>query len=110
VPPSASPTDGTVASAQTGTMSAAGTAAVTGTTVLASGLSHAARVAAYPRNGQSPDQQARDQYECYRFGVAQTGYDPMVSTNSVVAAGRPGEADFQRAQAACFEGRGYTVR
>jgi hypothetical protein len=63
---------------------------------------------ASPHNGQTPDQQARDQYDCYRFGVAQTGFDPM--TSGTPAAGKPGQADFDRARAACFEGRGYTVR
>jgi hypothetical protein len=66
------------------------------------------RFTALPRNGQSLDQQARDQYDCYRFGVAQTGFDPM--SGRAPAAGKPGQADFDRARAACFEGRGYNVR
>jgi hypothetical protein len=65
------------------------------------------KFSASPHNGQTLDQQARDQYDCYRFGVAQTGFDPMTSTP---AAGKPSQADFDRARAACFEGRGYTVR
>jgi hypothetical protein len=66
------------------------------------------KFSASPHNGQTPDQQARDQYDCYRFGVAQTGFDPM--TSGTPAAGKPSQADFDRARAACFEGRGYTVR
>jgi hypothetical protein len=31
-------------------------------------------------------------------------------SGAVPAAGKPGQADFDRARAACFEGRGYTVR
>jgi hypothetical protein len=30
----------------------------------------------YPANGQSPEQQARDRYECYQWAVKQTGFDP----------------------------------
>jgi hypothetical protein len=60
-----------------------------------------------PRNGQTPDQQARDRYECYRFAVAQSGFDPIRS-----AGGTNGElqSNYERAQAACFDARGYTVR
>jgi len=62
------------------------------------------KVFVYPRNGQTADQQARDRYECYRFAVAQSGVDPMHST------GVAQQSDYDRAQAACLEGRGYTVR
>jgi len=31
---------------------------------------------AYPQNGQSPDQQERDRYECNIWAVKQTGFDP----------------------------------
>jgi hypothetical protein len=65
------------------------------------------RFTAYPRNGQSPDQQARDQYDCYRFAVTETGFDPM--SGAVPATGKPGQAEFDRARAACFEGRGYSL-
>lgn len=30
----------------------------------------------YPKHGQSKQQQDRDRYECYRWAVKQTGYDP----------------------------------
>jgi hypothetical protein len=30
----------------------------------------------YPTKGQSQDQQERDRYECYRWAVKQTGFDP----------------------------------
>lgn len=30
----------------------------------------------YPAAGQSPEQQDRDRYECYRWAVQQTGFDP----------------------------------
>jgi hypothetical protein len=57
---------------------------------------------ALPRNGQSSSQQARDQYDCYQFGVTQSGFDPMKNSGG-------GQMDFDRARAACFEARGYTV-
>jgi hypothetical protein len=31
---------------------------------------------AYPQNGQGPDQQERDRYECNIWAVKQTGFDP----------------------------------
>lgn len=67
---------------------------------------HSGRTTAYPRNGQSSDQQARDHYECYQFGVAQSGYDPMRSSG----AASNGLAEFQRAQSACFQARGYSLQ
>jgi len=30
----------------------------------------------YPMQGQSPERQDRDRYECYRWAVKQTGFDP----------------------------------
>jgi hypothetical protein len=34
------------------------------------------RVIFYPTQGQSAEQQDRDRYECYRWAVQQTGFDP----------------------------------
>jgi hypothetical protein len=62
----------------------------------------------YPKNGQSPDQQARDRYECYRFGVTQSGFDPMHPPGA--GPGASGQADFERAQVVCLDARGYAVR
>ena len=31
---------------------------------------------AYPKQGQSAEQQSRDDYDCYRWAGQQTGYDP----------------------------------
>jgi Glycine zipper len=30
----------------------------------------------YPNKGQSPEQQSRDRYDCHRWAVQQTGFDP----------------------------------
>jgi hypothetical protein len=69
------------------------------------------KVFVYPRNGQSADQQAHDRYECYRFAVTQSGFDPMRSSGAAPQASRAEpQSDYDRAQAACLEGRGYTIR
>ena len=60
---------------------------------------------AYPKNGQTADQQSKDKYECHKWAVGQTGYDPTTGA-AAPAAKRP---DYMRAQAACLEGRGYSV-
>jgi hypothetical protein len=65
----------------------------------------------YPRNGQSPDQQAKDRYECHRWAADQTGFDPTRGTGGVApeqAGAR--RAEYLRAMNACLDGRGYTVR
>jgi len=50
-------------------------------------------VYAYPQNGQSPDQQSRDRYECSLWAVHQTGFDPSApnvpAQYRVVASGPP---------------------
>lgn len=65
----------------------------------------------YPRQGQSEQQQATDRYECHRWAVSQTGFDPSLSPGGAPAG--PGDqkrADYHRALSACLEGRGYTVK
>lgn len=125
----------------------------------------------YPKQGQSPDQQSRDRYECHTWAVQQSGFDPSnpqaaASGNSRssmaketlrggargAAAGaaigaiagdagkgaaigatagglgrrfkekdrqnnqssagtsNPGQQAYQRAMAACLDGRGYSVK
>lgn len=51
----------------------------------------------YPRNGQSAEQMETDRQDCNRWAMTQ----PNAQSNASV---------FQRAIAACMEGRGYTVR
>jgi outer membrane lipoprotein SlyB len=34
----------------------------------------------YPKAGQTTEQQSRDHYECYNWGVQQTGFDPSQSS------------------------------
>ena len=61
----------------------------------------------YPRLGQSEQQQATDRYECHRWAVSQTGYDPTLSPGAPPTSKY---ADYQRAMTACLDGRGYTVK
>jgi hypothetical protein len=67
------------------------------------------KVFLYPKNGQSSDQQAHDRYDCYRFAVAQSGFDPMRAGSAPAPAGEM-QSDYERAQSACFEARGYASR
>jgi hypothetical protein len=69
------------------------------------------RLFVYPREGQSAEQQASDEYECHSWAVAQTGYDPTgVATGQTSTVSTTRRDDYQRASSACLEGRGYTVR
>jgi hypothetical protein len=60
-----------------------------------------------PRNGQSQEQLAKDRYECYQFAVKQSGYDPIHSGGAAL---QQQQYDYDRAQAGCFDARGYSVR
>jgi hypothetical protein len=65
----------------------------------------------YPRQGQSEQKQADDRYECHRFAVSQTGFDPTkmpadLNTDQIAQK----RSDYQRASSACLDGRGYTVK
>ena len=66
----------------------------------------------YPRLGQSEKQQADDRYECHRWAVSQTGFDPIQQQPGGMPEGQKAEkrADYQRALSACLDGRGYTVK
>ena len=62
-------------------------------------------IVAYPRNGQTDQQTSNDKFECHKWSVAQTGFDPTRSINLQGTA-----ADYRRAMGACMDARGYTVR
>jgi hypothetical protein len=67
---------------------------------------------AYPKNGQSDAQQATDKTECHTWATAQSGFDPTHNVPAQGAASGPAvkRSDYMRAEAACFEGRGYSVK
>ncbi len=56
--------------------------------------------------GQGPDQQGRDRYECHRWAVGESGFDPAGATYAPAAEVANG---YRRAMAACLSGRGYSV-
>ncbi len=69
------------------------------------------RLFIYPRKGQSEKKQSDDRYECHRWAVDQTLYDPTQPPESVPASQLyQKRADYQRAISACLDARGYTVK
>jgi len=79
------------------------------------------RLFAYPKNGQTAEQQSKDRIECEQWAAAQIGFDPTRPVTA--AASSPGAAalptgiaspavrqDYLRAQSACLGGRGYSVQ
>ena len=68
----------------------------------------ASGIIAYPKNGQSDQQLATDKYECHTWAKGQTGFDPTSQSSS--GASPNVRSAYNRAIAACLEGRGYTVR
>jgi hypothetical protein len=67
------------------------------------------RLYVYPRQAQSAEVQATDEYECHLWAMSQSGFDPVpIATGQNTEVTR--RADYVRAQTACLEGRGYTVR
>jgi hypothetical protein len=69
------------------------------------------RLFVYPKNGQTEQQQAKDESQCSSWAGSQTGYTPATGT----AANENGSAalakgqDYLRAYGACLEARGYTI-
>ena len=63
-------------------------------------------VAAYPAQGQSPQQIAQDQYECRRWAVEQSRFDPASAT---YAPSPEVVSVYRQSLANCFASRGYTV-
>ncbi len=61
----------------------------------------------YPKTGQSAEQQSQDRFECHRWAVERSGYDPTSAAPQPTADNRH---EYLRAESACLEGRGYTVR
>jgi hypothetical protein len=70
-----------------------------------SGSGGSAEIYAYPKSGQSDEQQATDRYECHKWAAAQSGFDP---TRGSQPSGNV--ADYRRAMTACLDGRGYSAK
>jgi Family of unknown function (DUF6515) len=117
VSPAANPTvNGAVPAAMTAASVTAVAAGASAAAPAASVLStqtapRGVKVVATPKNGQTADVQARDHYDCYKAAVAHSGFDPMhLSGNSASAQVAEQQSDYERTQAACFEGRGYSIQ
>jgi hypothetical protein len=68
-------------------------------------------VFAYPNKGQSEEQQSTDRYECHRWAVDKTGFDPTRPSGNVGGTEiTTKRVDYRRAESACLEARGYTVK
>lgn len=68
-------------------------------------------VFAYPKAGQNEEQQNTDRYECHRWAVDKTGFDPAQrSGNAGGTEITTKRVDYRRAESACLEARGYTVK
>jgi hypothetical protein len=69
------------------------------------------RIFVYPRKDQSKELQEKDRYECHRWCVSQTGYDPTQPNSGMRQAQlNQMRADYKRAMSACLDGRGYTMK
>ena len=76
-----------------------------------SSSSSSSQIFIYPRQGQSEQKQAADRYECHRWAVSQTSFDPTQPPAGVPESQmKQKRADYQRAMGACLDGRGYTVK
>jgi hypothetical protein len=70
-----------------------------------------ADVYVYPMQNQTPEQQSKDRYECYRWAANQTGFDPTKVEGGVSLSTSGGKAEaYRRAETACLTGRGYSVK
>jgi hypothetical protein len=65
----------------------------------------------YPKNGQTKEQQAADDYECHNWAKGQSGFDPT-QANGGAAPGTMARArsGYDRAKSACVQARGYEVK
>jgi hypothetical protein len=67
-------------------------------------LAASAGVFAYPAKGQKPDQQAKDEAECYNWAKQQSGYDPMSPPPAPAPAQQPAQSTAPAADAARARG------
>jgi hypothetical protein len=59
----------------------------------------------YPAAGQSEEQIDKDRYECHRWALDESGFDPTAPLSSDQA-----DSDrYYRSIEACLSGRGYTL-
>jgi hypothetical protein len=63
----------------------------------------------YPKNGQSKEQQAADQFECHTWAKGQTGFDPTQPGGGTPGGAAMNRSNYDRAMSACLQARGYQV-
>jgi hypothetical protein len=63
----------------------------------------------YPKNGQSKEQQAADQFECHTWAKGQTGFDPTLPGGGTSGGAAMSRSNYDRAMSACLQARGYQV-
>ncbi len=64
-------------------------------------------VVAYPANGQTQQQVEQDRYDCYRYAVQQSNFDPA---NASYQPAPEVVGIYRQAMAGCYAGRGYSVQ
>jgi hypothetical protein len=67
---------------------------------LAATLASSMGIYSYPTQNQSPEQQSKDDYDCFTFAKGQTGYDPMNPPQVVAQAPDQGPSGARLAGAA----------
>jgi hypothetical protein len=65
---------------------------------------------AYPKTGQTAEQQARDKQECRDWAGTQVQPGNANAAGAIASAAPQSGELFMRAEAACLEGRGYSVK
>jgi hypothetical protein len=65
---------------------------------------------AYPKAGQSTQQQATDRAECHKWAVVQSGFDPSQPTGDKPNEWAARREGYLRAETACLTARNYSVK
>ncbi len=65
---------------------------------------------AYPKGGQTTDQQVRDRDECHKWAVQQSGFDPAQPSQDKPTEWAAKRENYLRAEAACLTARNYSVK
>jgi len=65
---------------------------------------------AYPKGGQSKEQQLRDREECHKWAVEQSGFDPSQPSHENANDWATKRESYLRAEAACLQARNYSVK
>jgi len=65
---------------------------------------------AYPKGGQTTDQQVRDRDECHKWAVQQSGFDPAQPSQDKPTDWAAKRENYLRAEAACLTARNYSVK